>query len=84
MFDTSPAATIGARLAMALLRSYKRIVSPLLPPACRFEPTCSEYMHEAISVHGLAAGLWLGVKRLARCHPWNAGGSDPVPRRKVT
>jgi hypothetical protein len=82
MRDASPSTSIGARLAVALLRGYKRVVSPLLPPACRFEPTCSEYMSEAIGVHGLRHGLWLGFKRLLRCHPWNAGGHDPVPRQR--
>lgn len=67
---------------MAVLRGYKRWVSPLLPPACRFEPTCSEYMAEAVAVHGVARGVWLGVRRLARCHPFSAGGCDPVPPRK--
>ncbi len=66
---------------MTVLSGYKRWISPLLPPACRFEPTCSEYMREAVGEHGVARGLWLGVRRLARCHPFNAGGYDPVPRR---
>ena len=71
-----------ARVMMAALAGYKRWVSPLLPPACRFEPTCSEYMREALGVHGVGGGLWLGVRRLARCHPWHAGGYDPVPPSK--
>ncbi len=66
---------------MGALSGYKRFISPLLPPACRFAPTCSEYMREAIGVHGLSRGVWLGVRRLARCHPWNPGGYDPVPGR---
>jgi len=66
---------------MAMLSGYKRFISPLLPPACRFEPTCSEYMLEAVRRHGVARGGWLGVRRLARCHPWNRGGYDPVPDR---
>ncbi|MBV9496799.1 MAG: membrane protein insertion efficiency factor YidD [Acidobacteria bacterium] len=65
--------------ALFLLRGYKRFISPLLPPLCRFEPTCSMYMAEAISKHGFFRGLWLGLCRLARCHPLNAGGWDPVP-----
>lgn len=72
----------AGRLAVGLLRSYKRWVSPLLPPACRFTPTCSEYMSEAITVHGLVAGVWLGIRRLARCHPFHPGGFDPVPPAK--
>jgi putative membrane protein insertion efficiency factor len=65
-----------------MLRAYKRYVSPALPPACRFHPTCSEYMAEAVAIHGAPRGLWLGVRRLARCHPWNPGGVDPVPLRE--
>jgi uncharacterized protein len=67
------------RLAVGALKGYKRFVSPLLPPACRFTPTCSEYMLEAIQVHGFWPGTWLGLKRLGRCHPWHPGGLDPVP-----
>jgi putative membrane protein insertion efficiency factor len=66
---------------MAALAGYKRFISPLLPSACRFAPTCSEYMREAIDMYGLPHGLWLGVRRLARCHPFNPGGYDPVPPR---
>lgn len=70
---------IAKRCTVALLRGYKLFVSPLLPPACRFHPSCSVYTAEAVEVHGVARGLWLGVRRLARCHPWSAGGFDPVP-----
>jgi putative membrane protein insertion efficiency factor len=66
---------------VALLKGYKRLISPLLPSACRFYPTCSEYMREAIVVHGPARGVWLGFRRLSRCHPFHAGGHDPVPDR---
>jgi putative membrane protein insertion efficiency factor len=65
---------------MAILRAYKLAVSPFLPSACRFSPTCSEYMLEAVQLHGAARGVWLGVKRLARCHPFCQGGYDPVPQ----
>lgn len=65
--------------ALFLLRCYKRFISPILPPMCRFEPTCSMYMMAAIDKHGLGRGLWLGIRRLSRCHPFNPGGWDPVP-----
>ncbi|HLH44963.1 MAG TPA: membrane protein insertion efficiency factor YidD [Bryobacteraceae bacterium] len=66
------------RVALIILRFYKRWISPLLPPACRFYPTCSEYMREAIERHGVARGLGLGARRLLRCHPFCEGGFDPV------
>lgn len=69
-------------LALASLRFYKRRISPLLPPSCRFYPTCSEYMYEAIQVYGLFRGGWMGMKRVVRCNPMNPGGFDPVPPKK--
>jgi uncharacterized protein len=66
-------------LALGLIRLYQRAISPLLPPACRFVPTCSVYAFEAIERHGVRLGSWLAVRRLARCHPFCAGGYDPVP-----
>jgi len=60
------------------LKAYKWILSPVLPSACRFYPTCSEYMREAVERHGAARGVWMGVRRLLRCHPFQAGGYDPV------
>lgn len=66
-------------LLLALLRGYKRFISPLLPPACRFEPTCSLYAMDAISRYGPLRGSWLALRRLGRCHPFNPGGWDPVP-----
>ena len=73
-----PDLPLGRRIATAPLRLYKRFVSPFLPPACRFEPTCSVYAMQAIEKHGLY-GVWLAVKRLAKCHPFHPGGHDPVP-----
>ena len=71
-------------IAILPLRFYKRFVSPLLPPACRYLPTCSEYAMEAVMAHGLFRGGWLAIKRICRCHPWGGSGYDPVPppRRK--
>ena len=66
-------------IVLALLTGYRRLVSPLLPPACRFYPTCSAYAVEAVRRHGVARGIYLTVKRLGRCHPLCEGGVDPVP-----
>ncbi len=66
-------------LLLALLAGYRRLISPLLPPACRFYPSCSQYASEAIARHGVARGGALAARRLARCHPWCKGGVDPVP-----
>jgi uncharacterized protein len=63
---------------MGALRVYKFSVSPLLPSACRFYPTCSEYARQAVERYGAAKGLWMGLRRLARCHPFQPGGIDPV------
>ena len=63
---------------VAILGTYKRWLSPLLPSACRFHPTCSEYMMDAVRKYGAARGVWMGLRRLARCHPLNPGGLDPV------
>ena len=62
-----------------VLRGYKRFISPMLPNACRFTPTCSEYAMEALELHGLLRGSLLGIVRLARCHPFARAGFDPVP-----
>jgi uncharacterized protein len=67
------------RLLAWLIRGYQRLLSPLLPPSCRFHPSCSQYALEAIHRHGALKGSWLAVRRLVRCHPFNAGGFDPVP-----
>jgi uncharacterized protein len=66
-------------LFIGILRLYKKVVSPILPPACRFYPSCSVYAMEAISRYGAGKGGWLALKRLLRCHPFNPGGYDPVP-----
>ena len=65
-------------VALGILRIYKLVISPLLPSACRFYPTCSDYMKEAIQKHGVAKGIGLGLRRLARCHPFHQGGFDPI------
>ena len=62
-----------------LLHFYRRFLSPLLPTACRFYPSCSQYAAEAIERYGVGKGGWLAVRRLLRCHPWHPGGVDPVP-----
>ena len=72
-------AGIVRRLCILPIRLYQRFVSPLLPPACRFTPTCSAYAAEAILRHGIARGGWLALRRLMRCHPWGGSGYDPVP-----
>lgn len=61
-----------------LLRFYKQWISPILPAACRFHPTCSVYMMQAVERYGVLKGVWLGTKRLAKCHPFHEGGFDPV------
>ncbi|HEY8458832.1 MAG TPA: membrane protein insertion efficiency factor YidD [Blastocatellia bacterium] len=65
-------------IAVHLLKFYKYVISPMLPPACRFTPTCSEYAVEAIGKYGFVKGSWMGAKRLSRCHPFSQGGYDPV------
>jgi putative membrane protein insertion efficiency factor len=65
-------------LTVAVLRVYKRFISPMLPSACRFHPTCSEYMMEAVQRYGTARGVLLGLRRLSKCHPFHEGGYDPV------
>ena len=66
------------RIVIGVLRGYKLFLSPFLPSACRFYPTCSEYMLEAVRKHGVLTGVWMGIKRLGRCHPFHEGGYDPV------
>jgi putative membrane protein insertion efficiency factor len=64
---------------MVMIAGYRRYISPLLGPHCRFAPSCSAYALEAVREHGALRGSWLAVRRLARCHPFNPGGFDPVP-----
>ena len=75
------APTLAARALIVPVLGYRRFISPLLPPACRFAPSCSEYALQALQTHGAVRGLWLAIRRLARCHPFNPGGYDPVPPR---
>ena len=71
--------TIAVRILLKLLRAYQVALSPLLGPACRFLPSCSEYAKESVRTHGALLGLWYALRRLVRCHPFCAGGLDPVP-----
>ncbi len=66
-------------LLLGLIRLYRVAVSPLIPPSCRFSPTCSQYALDAVAKYGALRGSWLSVKRLVKCGPWHAGGYDPVP-----
>jgi putative membrane protein insertion efficiency factor len=66
-------------LVLFLIRAYQLLVSPLLGPSCRFEPSCSRYTMACVETHGAARGSWLGLRRICRCHPWNPGGYDPPP-----
>ena len=63
-----------------LIKGYQSFLSPLLPPSCRYQPTCSQYTLESLKKHGLFKGGWLGVKRISKCHPWGGSGYDPVPK----
>ncbi|NLV74985.1 MAG: membrane protein insertion efficiency factor YidD [Chloroflexi bacterium] len=70
---------MGKRILLALVRFYQWGISPLLPPSCRFTPSCSQYMYEAVDKYGAAKGFWMGFKRILRCSPFCPGGYDPVP-----
>lgn len=74
------AASLLGKLLILPIRFYQHCISPMLPASCRYVPSCSRYAVEAIQVHGPAKGLWLALRRLARCHPWGGSGYDPVPR----
>jgi putative membrane protein insertion efficiency factor len=66
-------------ILIVLLKTYRKVISPLYGQVCRFFPSCSAYALEAVTIHGAVKGSWLAIARLARCHPWNAGGVDHVP-----
>lgn len=68
-----------ARALIAMVRAYQAAISPWLPAACRYSPTCSAYAVEALERHGAARGSWLATRRILRCHPWGGSGFDPVP-----
>ena len=68
---------------MIPVKLYQWLISPILPNSCRYDPTCSQYMIEALKIHGPIKGLWLGTRRISRCHPWGGFGYDPVPPKKA-
>ena len=70
---------LTAKIMLGLIRFYQYAVSPLIPPRCRYTPTCSQYALEAVKKYGALTGGWLAVKRIARCHPFGGSGHDPVP-----
>ncbi len=69
-------------ILMGIIKFYQKAISPLTPPSCRFYPTCSHYGIEAIDKHGALKGSWLAVRRISKCHPFHAGGFDPVPEKE--
>jgi uncharacterized protein len=75
----TPISRAAAWMAIAVVRAYQLFLSPLLPAACRYTPTCSAYAVEALERYGLVRGGWMALKRIGRCHPFRPGGSDPVP-----
>ncbi|MFN3800539.1 membrane protein insertion efficiency factor YidD [Belliella pelovolcani] len=74
-----PLKTIIRKIAIFPVLIYQYLISPLFPASCRYTPTCSNYMKQAIMKHGVFKGGWLGIKRIASCHPWGGHGHDPVP-----
>lgn len=69
---------MGKNLIVFFIQFYRHFISPLKPPSCRFYPTCSQYTLEAVEKYGVIRGCWLGARRLLKCHPWCAGGYDPL------
>ena len=67
------------KVMIATIKLYQKCLSPLLPNVCRYTPSCSQYFIEALQIHGVLKGTWLGIKRISRCHPWGGSGYDPVP-----
>lgn len=74
--------TAVGSILVFMIRIYQGLISPFFPGACRYSPTCSEYVVEAVKVHGPLKGGWLGIRRISRCHPWGGEGYDPVPPKK--
>ncbi len=70
------------KILILLVRFYQYFISPIFPPSCRYTPTCSVYMIEALQTHGVFKGLYLGIKRILSCNPWGGHGHDPVPPKK--
>ena len=84
LHDTAPrplSAGLAAQALLVAIRAYKVIVSPYLPSACRFTPTCADYAADAVRTHGALRGTWLAARRIARCRPWGGHGVDPIPQR---
>ena len=71
------------KLLILPIKFYQYFISPLCPGSCRYRPTCSQYMIDAIRIHGALKGLWLGIKRILRCHPWGGSGYAPVPLKET-
>lgn len=76
---TGMISALAVRILIIPIRFYQMAISPLMPPSCRFTPTCSEYARQALIKHGPVKGLYLAVRRILRCHPWGGSGYDPVP-----
>jgi len=73
------ASAMAKKIVLQLIAFYRRFISPLKPASCRFYPSCSQYTAEAVEKFGIVRGCWLGFLRLLKCHPWHAGGYDPLP-----